>query len=381
MLKGRRDVQSRDTRQEGDETCEEETDTVVALKAALSRETALKAAERAGRIRAERQLRDMKLLLLAREEIVTDSDEQGRKRVDVGVNRKGPRPESCGAVVVPFPVLGTFRSSFSRRNGTPRQSQLVPLARGQVILHSHVPNAALEGLHEFGHIWLIYSFHANTNVLGGRLSESMEQVRSTPRAKVRVPRLDGERRGVLATRSPHRPAPIGLSLVAVRRVDVKRGLLDVGGADLVDGTPIIDLKPYVPFCDEPRNGKVFAPRWVVLDGGGIEGEPLHITGVKWSSGAKEVLREVWTSRACTGKSLYDTAEDLETFVEQVLSRDIRSTHLRLNSKFIASNLHKKDNEEVNVGRWEVVLDGILIRYDVSLGGEVTVSKRIEKNPA
>jgi hypothetical protein len=55
--------------------------------------------------------------------------------------------------------------------------------------------------------------------------------------------------------------------------------------------------------------------------------------------------------------------------------------LRLNSKFIASNLHKKDNEEVNVGRWEVVLDGILIRYDVSLGGEVTVSKRIEKNPA
>ena len=147
MLKGRRDVQSRDTRQEGDETCEEETDTVVALKAALSRETALKAAERAGRIRAERQLRDMKLLLLAREEKVTDSDEQGRKRVDVGVNRKGPRPESCGAVDVPFAVLGTFRSSFSRRNGTPRQSQLVPLARGQVILHSHVPNAALEGLH------------------------------------------------------------------------------------------------------------------------------------------------------------------------------------------------------------------------------------------
>jgi hypothetical protein len=166
--------------------------------------------------------------------------------------------------------------------------------------------------------------------------------------------------------------------VTVRRVDAKKGLLDVGGADLVDGTPIIDLKPYVPFCDEPRNGKVFAPSWVVLDGGGFEDEPLYITGVKWSSGAKQVLREVWTSRACTGKSLYDTAEELETFIEQVLSRDIRSTHQRLTSKFIAADLHNKDNEDVNVGRWEVVLDGILIRYDISLGGEVLISQIIDQ---
>ena len=122
--------------------------------------------------------------------------------------------------------------------------------------------------------------------------------------------------------------------------------------------------------------KYSAPRWVVLDGGGIEGEPLHITGVKWSSKKKSLER--FGPHACTVSHFYDTAEDLETFVEQVLSRDIRSTHLRLNSKFIASNLHKKDNEEVNVGRWEVVLDGILIRYDVSLGGEVTVSKRMKK---
>jgi tRNA (Thr-GGU) A37 N-methylase len=65
----------------------------------------------------------------------------------------------------------------------------VPLARGQVILHSHVPNAALEGLHEFGHIWLIYAFHANTNVLGGRLSGTdQEQVRSTLRAKGSCPK-------------------------------------------------------------------------------------------------------------------------------------------------------------------------------------------------
>ncbi|CAI5497625.1 unnamed protein product [Closterium sp. Naga37s-1] len=117
------------------------------------------------------------------------------------------------------------------RNGTPRQPLLVPAARAYLELpRGGVSPAALEGLEGYSHCWLLYVFHANTDI---------QRLWSDPhhrkfRAKVRVPRLQGGKLGALATRTPHRPVPIGLSIARVERVEGRRVLLS--GADLVDGT-------------------------------------------------------------------------------------------------------------------------------------------------
>ena len=256
------------------------------------------------------------------------------------------------------------------------------MARGRVNLHPHIPNAALEGLHEFSHVWLIYLFHANTDLqqtVGARAA-GQDRKRRTARAKVRVPRLNGERRGVLATRSPHRPAPVGLSLAAVRAVDLKNGVLEVGGADLVDGTPVLDIKPYIPFCDAPPVGGAvpFAPEWVAVESSLPGGEPLKLASVRWAPRARECVQNMWKARGGARRSLYDNADDLTLFIEQALSRDIRSAHQRRRNEGDEEDSSFADDEkncdDGASAKWQVILDGILIRYDIMTGGEVVIAE-------
>lgn len=327
------------------------------VKLALAREVEARAAERAGRIRAERALRDAELVSLT-----------------LGTRTGASEPHGTDAAnassrLFPLSSLGQFESSFSRRNGTPRQPHLVPMARGRVKLHPHVPKAALEGLHEFSHVWLIYVFHANTDLqqsVGARAA-GQDGKRSTARAKVRVPRLNGERRGVLATRSPHRPSPVGLSLATVRAVDLREGVLEVGGADLVDGTPVLDVKPYLPFCDAPPSDGAppFAPEWVAAESSLPGGEPLKLASVRWARGARECVQSEWTARGGARRSLYDDADDVTLFVEQALSRDIRSAH-------------RRRGDEHASAKWEVMLDGIVIRYAVMPSGEVVIANSTDQ---
>jgi tRNA (Thr-GGU) A37 N-methylase len=122
---------------------------------------------------------------------------------------------------------------------------------------------------EYTHVWVIYVFHANTNAGDTRNGGAVK-------AKVRVPRLDGKTVGALATRTPHRPLPIGLSLGRVVSVDARAGTLTLAGADLVDGTPVLDVKPYVPFCDRVEDAA--APAWVGKEAADRD-EPLKITRV------------------------------------------------------------------------------------------------------
>ena len=122
----------------------------------------------------------------------------------------------------------------------PRQSGLVPQLRGTIVLEPAYRNPdALRGLEGFSHLWLIFQFH--------------RAVREGWSPTVRPPRLGGNRRmGVFATRSPFRPNNLGLSCVKLEgvRLDEKLGpVIDVSGADLVDGTPILDIKPYLPYAD------------------------------------------------------------------------------------------------------------------------------------
>ena len=144
--------------------------------------------------------------------------------------------------------IARIHTDFPQKFGIPRQSGLVAELKGTVVFEPEYRNPdMLRGLEGFSHIWLIWSF-----------SESKGWSPT-----VRPPRLGGNRRmGVFATRSPFRPNAIGLSSVVLERVELhtERGpVLHVSGVDLMDGTPIFDIKPYVPYADshpEARGGFV-----------------------------------------------------------------------------------------------------------------------------
>lgn len=136
--------------------------------------------------------------------------------------------------------IAHIRSDFSTKFGVPRQSGLVDTLEATVVFEPEFRNPdALRGLEGFSHIWLVWVFSAS--------------VRQTWSPTVRPPRLGGNQRvGVFATRSPFRPNPIGLSCVKLEKVDYTAPggpVLLVRGADLLDGTPIFDVKPYVPLAD------------------------------------------------------------------------------------------------------------------------------------
>lgn len=139
-----------------------------------------------------------------------------------------------------FPVIGRVKSCYKARFGIPRQPGLIPEARGEVrLLPPYNQPNTVRGLEGFSHIWLIFVFH--------------EAQREGWKATVRPPRLGGDTRiGVFASRSPFRPAPVGLSVVRLERIEIGghgKLCLHVSGLDLVDGTPVLDIKPYLPYTD------------------------------------------------------------------------------------------------------------------------------------
>ena len=140
----------------------------------------------------------------------------------------------------PMRIIARIRTDFPEKFGIPRQAGLVPELTAKIVFEPEFrdPNA-LRGIEEWSHLWLIWQFS--------------EAIREEWSPTVRPPRLGGnERVGVFATRSPFRPNPIGLSSVRLESVAVEDGLgtvLYVSGADLMDGTPIYDIKPYLAYTD------------------------------------------------------------------------------------------------------------------------------------
>lgn len=152
--------------------------------------------------------------------------------------------------------IGYFRSPLTSKFGIPRQSGIVDELRGTVVLTGdyRTPDA-LRGLDSFDYLWLIWGFSEN------------EKAKKSP--TVRPPRLGGnERLGVFSTRSPFRPNNLGLSSVRIVNVDFANVAIDVSGADLMDGTPIFDIKPYVAFSDshpQAHSGFVDSHNWKRLE--------------------------------------------------------------------------------------------------------------------
>lgn len=132
-------------------------------------------------------------------------------------------------------AIGVIRSCFTRKFGIPRQPGLVPSATATLHLDKHVVSRdALRGLEAWSHVWVVFHFHEAHDV----------------KMTVRPPRLAGNQRmGVLATRSPHRPNHLGLSVVALGAIDREALTVELRGGDFLDGTPVVDLKPYVPYAD------------------------------------------------------------------------------------------------------------------------------------
>ncbi len=142
-----------------------------------------------------------------------------------------------------LPIIGEVRSCFPDKFGVPRQPSLCPHATGHIQLHSPWNDAdAFRGIETFSHLWITFLFH-------------QVPAERPPSALVRPPRLGGnERVGVFASRSPFRPGRIGLSLVRNHGVTHEEGILrlTIGELDLVDGTPVLDIKPFLPWCDAPE---------------------------------------------------------------------------------------------------------------------------------
>lgn len=157
------------------------------------------------------------------------------------------------------PMIGYHRAPLSQKFGAPRQPNLVALTSIIEMIAPYDLPAAFAGLDAFSHIWISWQFHHNYTNKDTHIGKGSTGFR----AQVRPPRLGGNQKiGVFASRSMYRPSALGLSVVKLESIEVVEGrvLLIISGADMIDGTPIIDIKPYVAYSDALSNAKSgFAP--------------------------------------------------------------------------------------------------------------------------
>lgn len=212
-------------------------------------------------------------------------------------------------------IIGYVSSCFSEKFAIPRQPGLAPSASARLkLIEPFNREEMVRGLETFSHIWIQFIFH--------------DVVSDGWKATVRPPRLGGsERKGVWSTRSPHRPNFVGLSVVRLEEIDVSDGVdLVLSGIDLLDGTPVIDIKPYLPASD------------CVPDA--TEG---------WSAGTFATLDIQFSSAAIEFCKNYEerTGTPLQSLITQVLRVDPRPASQRNNRKEFGMLLW-----EVNI-RWRV----------------------------
>lgn len=195
-----------------------------------------------------------------------------------------------------FQQIGIVHSCYKQKFGIPRQPGLVKESSASIeLLPPFNRLDVLDGIEGFSHIWVHFIFH--------------ECQSENWKAKIRPPRLGGkEKIGIFATRATHRPNPLGLSVVELKgvRKEGNRVFVDVGGADLLDQTPIVDIKPYLPYSDAVTDAKCgYAPT------------PTQLKPVVFSELAKTQLSDY--------NELYK--RDLTHLIEQVIGQDPRPSYL------------------------------------------------------
>lgn len=212
-------------------------------------------------------------------------------------------------------IIGYIRSCFTEKFGTPRQPGLVPLAEARLqMIEPFNRSEMFRGLDSFTHLWVQFLFH--------------QAVADGWKTTVRPPRLGSrKRKGIWATRSPHRPNFIGLSAVALKGIECNNGVeLILGGVDFLDQTPVIDIKPYLPSSDCLPQA---AAGWTEAEFGRLE--------VSLSPEADEFCRGYQRTNGI----------DLAALIDQVLSTDARPPSQRGRKELFGTRLF-----EVNI-RWQV----------------------------
>jgi len=296
--------------------------------------------ERTGRIRAEVKLRNA-LSNLKKQKLIEDSKSNNDNK-------------NADQHVLPLSTIGIVDAPYPKRMGTPRQGQLVPSSRGCIQFVKSLPPEILDGIDEYSHLWVIFQFHENTSLATSR------------KTKIRPPRGGGLKVGQLSTRSPHRPNPLGLSLVTINRWDPSTRRLYINALDLVHGTPVYDVKPYVHWdipsevnvVQNPNSGSVIGlklPHWV-------ENKDDVLTSVVFEEEAEESLERIvrydrlspllYPSKDPTS---FEAAK--QTLIE-ILSQDPRSSHRGL-AKNQRGSVGKDDVYRLTFGK--VIVEFIVTR--------------------
>jgi len=219
-----------------------------------------------------------------------------------------------------FVTIGTVSSVFKRKYGAPRQGSVIPSARGVLRMHG-VPREALEGLEGYSHVWVSFVFHANSN--------------KRFHARIEPPRLGGRKVGVYGTRTPHRINPLGLSVVKLDRVDLSAEVpeLHVSGLDLIEGTPVLDVKPYHPAdCVEGFT----APDWHA-------NTPQVPFDVTFSETTERQLAELVAAGAL---EFYDSLPAIREAIRESAALDPRPVYLRKRQN--AEEVYGYDLDRLNV---------------------------------
>ena len=298
------------------------------LKLDVKRAGELRETERKGRINVERKLK---------EKVDQARDEYGYT----------------------FRAIGHVESIYVERRGTPRQPILVTSGRGRIVFNKHlIQYEHYKELEEFSHIWVVFVFHDNTNAdkeisylkdAGGKVKEQSSQNKNRKgskgvNAKIAPPRLHGAKVGCLSTRSPHRPNPIGLSVCTVESVN--KDAIIVSGLDMIDGTPVLDVKPYIPY--DIINSTIPIPMAVDECGNTLNCKLLHVPSwiheydipsrkIVYSTESSNSLEFIVNSNKnsrnrgrnrskSTSSLMYSNVNDMKNLISQILRQDIRSVY-------------------------------------------------------
>ncbi|MDM8537611.1 tRNA (N6-threonylcarbamoyladenosine(37)-N6)-methyltransferase TrmO [Desulfobacterales bacterium HSG17] len=194
-------------------------------------------------------------------------------------------------------TIGTVHSPFTEKFGIPRQAGLIPSVSAVIEMEPTIPLESFRGLEQFSHIWVVFLFHKNLN--------------QGWKPMVRPPRMGGNRKlGVFSTRSGFRPNPVGMSVIRLKKIEFlkKRVNLHLRGADLMDQTPVIDIKPYIPWADNIPNAR----------GGQFHEKDPHCVKVIFEPNCEAIIQEIET---------LEYSEFRETII-QILKNDPRPAYLQ-----------------------------------------------------
>jgi len=234
-----------------------------------------------------------------------------------------------------FSTIGYISSCFKEKFTIPRQPRLLPSISAELVLEEpySVPEI-VRGLEGFSHVWIIFAFHA----------VPLGEWKPT----VRPPRLGGNKRlGVFATRSTHRPNPVGLSVVDLLDIQIESGKvkLILGACDFLDGTPVFDIKPYIPYVDSIPDAR----------SGYAENKPERLLSVAFSDKANQQSTEA-SARV---------SKDVKLLITELLSLDPRPAYQsgELGERVYATHLYDFDL------RWRYLEEGVVEVIDLKIREE------------